>query len=297
MWSKNKLTEEMHKEICDYINEFLEETNRLRETKEEEIDELYEYYNSDLKEYIKIHSLIEDRFDEVESIVKNKGMLDYCGKNIKYVIETLGIVSKLINADTNFQEMDNVLSVIDVQVKHLTKKNIRKNNWYFLIIMTFLDNYLVNNVRLLFNEHSVLSKEKQDEKLMQFGKSSLIKQVKWFTQINPKLEYPNDKLVIYNAKRNAIVHSAAIISEKIMENIPINLQQEYKLEKGLKVEIADNELLEIFDDINELAKNIFHSITHKFCMSFAERGIGSSDEELTNHIKTELKKIKVSEWN
>jgi hypothetical protein len=121
--------------------------------------------------------------------------------------------------------------------------------------------------------------------------------VKWFTQINPKLEYPNDNLIIYNAKRNTIVHSAAIVSEKIIEHVPIHLQQKYKFEKGLKVEIENDELLEIFDDINNLAKDIFHSITHKFCMSLAERGIGTSNEELTKYIKDELIKIKVSEWD
>jgi hypothetical protein len=297
MWKKEKFSEEIHSEICDYINEFLEESNRLREIKEEEIMELHEFYNNDIKEYIKIHALIEDRFDEIESIINNRGLLDYCGKNIKQVIELLGIESEFINEDTNFQEMDNLLSVIDTQVKHLKKKYIRKNNWNFLVAMTLLDNYLVNSVRLLYNEHSLLSKEKQNEKLIQFGKNSLINQVKWFTQINPKLEYPNDKLIIYNAKRNTIVHSASIISEKIIEHIPFDLQEKYNFKRGLKVEIKDDELLEVFDDIINLAKNIFHSITQKFCMSLAERGIGTSNEELRNHIKNEVLKIKVSEWD
>ncbi|GEM_PF-6667910 len=288
MWKKEKFSEEKHVEICEYINEFLEETNRLREIKEEEIKELYRYYNNDLKEYIKIHALIENRFDEIKSIIGNRGMLDYCGKNIKQVIETIGIENGLINEDTNFQEMDKILSAIDIKVKFLRKKNIRNNNWYFIIIMTLLDNYLVNNVRLLYNEHSQLSKEKQKENLIQFGKNSLIKKAKWFTQINPKLDYPNDKLIIYNAKRNTIVHSSGIVSEKIIENVPIHLQQRYRFKKGLVIEIENDELLEIFDDINKLAQNIFQSITQKFCTSFVERGID---------IKNELLKIKVSEWN
>lgn len=288
MWKKEKFSKEKHAEICEYINEFLEETNRLREIKEEEIKELYGYYNNDLKEYIKIHDLIEKRFDEIESIISKRGMLDYCGKNIKQVIEMIGIESELINEDTNFQEVDKALCVIDIKVKFLTKKNIRQNNWYFIIIMTLLDNYLVNNVRLLINDHSLLSKEKQKEKLIDFGKDSFIEKVKWFTQINPKLEYPIDKLIIYNAKRNAIVHSSGIISERILEHILIDLQQKYGLEKGLVVKIEDDELLEIFDDIKKLAINIFQSITNKFCMSFAERGY---------YIKNELLKLKFSEWD
>jgi hypothetical protein len=298
MWTNEKASEGIHTELCDYINEFLDEINRLRDIKEQEKEEANQFFNNaNFKEYIRIYELIEDKMEKVIFKIQSEGMFDYCGKGIKDVISTLGIQSELVNENTDYHELDNVLAFIDYKAKHLSNKIKRANNWNFLIVMTLFDNFLVNNVRLLYQKLSILTKEKKDEKTMQFGQKSLVDQVKWFICINPKFDYPNDKLVIYNAKRNAIVHSAAIVSERIIYKIPTTIQKEYNFKIGMKIEIDDDELLEIYDELNVLANNIFRSITEKFCMTFDELGLGYTFEQYDLYFKDVLSKIKVSEWS
>ena len=288
MWIDYKVTGDILDELNEYINEFLEEINRLKELKEKEMQEVEKFItNPEFQPYIKLYNALEDRIVEWEGKTENKGISDYCGKAIKKIVEDLNIKSELIYDKTDYQELDGLLYFFDIKIKHLHRKSVRINNWHFLNLMTLLDNFLVNNARLLYGKLCTINEAKKDEKLIKFGGKSLAQKMIWFKSVNSNIDYSNDRLVVLNAKRNAIVHSSAIVSNRILENIPIEIQQNNNLKVGMKIEFQDNEITEIFDELGILGQNIFKNISEKFIMTFEERGYD---------FKEELSKVKISEW-
>jgi hypothetical protein len=290
MWIEHKVTGGIHQELNDSLNEFNDEINLLRNMKEQEIEKLEILLNDkDYQEYIGIYFLINSRIDEFQNQILNKGMFDYCGKSIKNIIQILEITSTLINQNTDYKELDSTLHVIDRTLKYFKSHSVRSNRKIHLLAVTLFDNFLIENIRVLYKDLSTFDDEAQKKKIMKYGNSSLVDKVKWFIHLNPHLKYSNDNLIIYGALRNAIVHNASIISKRIENYISANLENKNhdNFKEGVVVEIEDHEIMKLLDELALLSKEIYDSVTQKFIMTFQERNYSVMDD---------LASIQLSEW-